>query len=285
MTTSHKDSEGSKEIPLAEKIENFSKSAIDKANFKKISIVIPICKSEILISTTLDSIFKQNYPDFEIIIVEQSGDKSLELIKAYRSEKVHVYSVSECKRYEMLNKGLSQATGEYINFLFPGDFYLYPETLQQIMVQALNSNSPPIVYCATLLRDGEVKILFRPYELELLKKGFQPSSLQSFWFRTDAIREIGKFNSNFQIRGGFELMCRFFLGKNFRYASLNRVLTDHEPTTLTRGAVFEHFWETMKVIYQYFGLWSTLQWLFIQKDIKRIIKLWLRSLKIAFSGR
>lgn len=256
-------------------------------DFPKVSIIIPTCNSSTLISPTIESVLEQNYPDFELLIIDASDDRTLDIIRSFRSEKIRIYSVGDCRRYQMLNKGISQAEGEYINFLFPGDFYLHPSSIKLLLSLALDEDKPTMVYCGTLLRQAkeETKVLYRPLTLDLLKRGQQPTSLQSCIFRTDFLSEVGKFDPTYNMRGGFELLCRLFLSRGFRYGSINRVLTDYDLRAITRYMVFEHFWETMSIIYRYFGLWSTIKWLFIQKDLKRLIKSWLHSFRIAFSGR
>ena len=254
--------------------------------FPLVSIIIPTSNAAQLIGPTLESLLNQDYPGFEIIIVDNSQDRTLEVIKNFHNNKLKVYSVAQSKRYEMLNKGLSQAKGEYVNFLFPGDYYIFHETLKQMMLLALEHNKPQLVYCGTLLRDAhsEAKILFRELSLELLKKGQQPTSLQSCWFQTKFIKEIGKFNPEYSMRGGFDLLCRFCLHKG-TFSSVNRVLTDYDLRAVTRQMVATHFWETMKTLYKYFGLSTVILWLFFhQKDWKRYLKLWLHSLRVAFSG-
>lgn len=255
--------------------------------FPKVSIVIPTSNVAQVIGLTLDSVLGQDYPTFEVIIIDSSEDHTLEVIKDFHSDKVRIYSVSHCTRYEMLNKGLSQAEGEYVNFLFPGDFYIYRETLKHMMALALENQKPQLVYCGTLLRDAteETKILYRELTLSLLQKGQQPTSLQSCWFHTDTLCELGKFDSSFRWRGGFELLCRFCLNKQLRYVSTKRVFTDYDLRVVGRRMVLIHFWETMKTVYRYFGFKDTLRWLFVQKDCRRFLKLWLRNLKIAFAGR
>ncbi|MBA3958382.1 MAG: glycosyltransferase [Parachlamydiaceae bacterium] len=274
-------------VPL---LENFSDSFEIKhadKDLPKVSIVIPTCNCTPLISSTLESILNQDYPNFEVIVVDSSDDRTTEVIKGYRSEKLRIVSISSCKRYESFNKGLSLADGEYVNFLNPGDFYTYQATLKQMMSLAIDNDKPQMVYCGTILREArtEVKILYRVLTLDLLKNGQQPTSLQACWFRADALRKIGKFNPQYNMRGGFELMCRFFLESDFRFASIKRIFIDYDLRLVTRQMVITHFWETMKTIYHFFGIGATLRWLWHQKDIKRFIKLWIHSLKVAFSGR
>lgn len=256
--------------------------------FPKVSIVIPSFNCAQSITTTLDSILEQDYPDYEVIIVDSgSTDRSLEVIKKYQSDKIHIFSVSNDKIYEKLNKGLSQSKGVYVNFLFPGDFYIYRETLKHIMGLALDCDRPHLVFCGTLLRDGkrEVKILYRHLSLKLLRNGQQPTSLQSIWFRTDIFRDIGKFKTTMQLRGGYEILCRLFLHRNLRTASAHRVLTDYDLRWVTKRMVILHFWETLQTVFKYFGFWATLRWFFLQKDTNRFAKLWWRSVKGAFLGK
>ena len=256
--------------------------------FPRVSVIIPTCDSTERISLTIDSILEQHYPDFELIIVDAgSRDRTLEVIKNYRDERIHIYSVSGFQRYEMLNKGISQASGEYINFLFPGDFYIHREALHEMMTVVLDRQKPDLVYCGTLLRDGksDPKILYRSLSLSLLRRGQQPTSLQSCWFKLDTFHLLGKFDTSYSLRGGFELMCRFCLHPDLREESIDVVLTDYDLRLVTRSMVWSHFKETLTTIRHYFGYMAAVRWLFIQKDFFRMLRIWFRTLKVAFLGR
>jgi len=256
--------------------------------FPKISVVIPTYNSAEKISLTFDSVLRQHYPDFEMIVVDSgSTDRTLEVIKNYRDERIHIYSVSGFERYEMLNKGIAQSKGDYVNCLFPGDFYIRSETLRHMMGLAIKHGNPPLLYCGTLIRDGrsEPKILLRPLNLQFLKKGLQPTSLQSCWFRTDILRELGKFDTEYRLRGGFELMCRYCLQVKQEFIATNWVLTDYDLRLVTRAMVTRHFFETLRTIYRHFGILTTIRWLFIQKDLSRMLRIWYRGVKTAFYGR
>lgn len=256
--------------------------------YPKVSIVIPTFNNCEKISLTLDSLLGQHYPDFEIIVIDSgSTDRTLEVVKNYRDERISIYSVLGCQRYEMLNKGIAHSTGEYVNCLFPGDYYILPETLLYMMKIALDHNKTELVFCGTLLRDGRTdpKILLRPFSLDLLKKGQQPTSLQSCWFKIETLRNLGKFNTDYTLRGGYELMCRFLLDSERRHIFTSRILTDYDLRHVTRTMVVSHFTETFSTIWRYFGVWSSLNWLLIQKDFDRILKIWWRQLTAAFTGR
>lgn len=269
-------------------IENVRKKYHDY-EYPKVTVVIPTLNCAQLVEITLESVFKQVYPDFEVIIVDAgSSDRTLEVVRAARSDKVRIFTASHYQLYEMLNKGISQATGRYLNFLFPGDYYIYSETLKEVMSLAIEHEEPELAFCGTLLRDGrrEVKIMYRHLTMRLLKRGQQPTSLQSIWFRSDLFRELGKFNTTYQLRGGYEFLCRFALHKNLGAVSTDRVLTDYDLRIISREKVFLHFWETFRTIWRFFGLAPTLRWLFFyQRDLRRLLVLWSRNIRVAFTGK
>ena len=87
-----------------------------------VTVVIPTFQSSQWIGPTLESVLNQDYPRFEVIVIDaSSSDRTLEVVKGFREERVKIYSVTGFNRYEMLNKGISLGKGEYINFIFPGD--------------------------------------------------------------------------------------------------------------------------------------------------------------------
>lgn len=263
------------------------KMAHEPYEWPKVSIVIPTYNCAQTISLTIESLLEQDYSNYEILIVDGgSRDRTLELIKTFRQDRIRIYSLPISQRYEMLNKGISHALGRYINCLFPGDFYISRTTLQQIMELAIKEKHPHLIYCGTLLRNGksEVKSLYRVLDLDLLKSGQQPTSLQSCWFRTDIFRELGKFNSKYSLRGCYEWLCRYMMHADFRTVSIHRILTDYDLRWVTRSMILQHFWETFTTVLYYYGPMATVRWFFRQKDGSRFLKLWWRNVRIAFFG-
>lgn len=253
-----------------------------------VSVIIPTYQCAQTINITIESILSQDYPDFEVLVVDGgSQDRTLELVSGWKDLRIKVFSITSHERYEMLNKGLSQATGRYVCFLFPGDFYIHHDTLRYMMSVALDNNLPDLVYCGTLIRDGKsaAKILFRELTVKKLQRGNQPTSLQSCWFKREIFKEIGKFNPEYVLRGGFDLFCRFLAVKHFRYVSVYRILTDYDLRLVTRSMVLRHFWETLVTVQKHYGLWIAFLWIFRQRDIARFFRLWLRSVRIAILGR
>lgn len=87
----------------------------------KFSIIIPVYNVEKYIKRCLDSVFKQTYKDFEVIVVDDgSTDKSIPIAEKYNVQilKTKHVSVSEAR-----NIGVKKANGEYLIFLDSDDYW------------------------------------------------------------------------------------------------------------------------------------------------------------------
>lgn len=256
--------------------------------YPKVSIILPTHNCSDILSVTLEKILTQSYPNFEVLIIDSSSeDNTLEIIKSFRSDKIHIFSTSEMNRYAQINAGIAQAKGEYLNILFPGDYYLYKNTLTFMMDLALDHQKPPLVFCGTLLRGAktETTILYRHLSPRLLRQGKQPTSLQACWFKKSLFQEIGKFDTEYDLRGGFDFLCRYTKKLGSKTVSKNRILLDYDLRRVTNSQTITHFKETYKIVKKHFGLRAAIKWLFIQKDLIRLFKDWLIRTRGALLGR
>lgn len=82
---------------------------------------------------TIKSVICQTYKEFEYIIVDGgSSDGSRDVIEQYRQSFSSVISEPDKGIYNAMNKGISLAHGEYLQFLNSGDCLIAPDTLQQV---------------------------------------------------------------------------------------------------------------------------------------------------------
>ena len=79
----------------------------------KVSIIIRTKNEERWIGSCLKSLYRQNYKDFEVIIVDyESDDKTIEKARQFPISKV--INISDYLPGKALNSGISNAHGEYI---------------------------------------------------------------------------------------------------------------------------------------------------------------------------
>ncbi len=91
----------------------------------KISIIIPIYNSEAYLHQCIESIIKQTYTDLEIILVNDGSTDNSAVICDYYAKKDPRIKVIHQKNQRIgaaRNKGLEEATGEWVTFLDSDDY-------------------------------------------------------------------------------------------------------------------------------------------------------------------
>jgi glycosyltransferase involved in cell wall biosynthesis len=104
----------------------------------KISIVVPNYNGGSTILATLKSLVDQNYPELEIVVVDGgSTDNSVDIIQQFEPYITWWVSERDNGQSQAINKGISQCTGEVINWLCsddllaPGALYLVGKTFSE----------------------------------------------------------------------------------------------------------------------------------------------------------
>lgn len=109
-----------------------------------ISVVIPCYNSEEFVARAIESVLKQTYNEYEIILVNNnSSDNTINLLNDYWKAKPEVIKIfNEYKKGAPAarNKGLYEAKGEWIQFL-DADDELLPEKLENQIAIANNSRA------------------------------------------------------------------------------------------------------------------------------------------------
>jgi len=87
-----------------------------------VSIVIPAYNAENFIEETIQSIYRQTYPDWEMIIVNDgSKDNTLDIINSILDERIKIINQQNAGVAVARNRGLSEAKGEYVVFFDADD--------------------------------------------------------------------------------------------------------------------------------------------------------------------
>lgn len=92
----------------------------------KISIIIPVYRVEAYINECVDSVLRQDYADFEVILVDDgSPDRCGAICDGYaaRDPRVQVIHKENGGLSDARNAGLARATGEYVLFLDSDDYW------------------------------------------------------------------------------------------------------------------------------------------------------------------
>ena len=113
-----------------------------------ISIILPIYNSAKTLNRTIDSILKQDYQDYELILINDgSTDKSKEICSEYINKYSHIkfFDIQNGGVSNARNIGLKNSTGDYIMFIDSDDEY-YEDTLSQVYQYIQNTKTEWIIF-------------------------------------------------------------------------------------------------------------------------------------------
>ncbi len=115
---------------------------MDHMNNPKISVIIPVYNVEKYLAQCLDSVVNQTFKDIEIICVNDgSTDGSEQILNEFANNdtRIHVITQENSGPGTARNKGLLNATGEYIYFI-DSDDYLCSTALEDMFEQCVKYN-------------------------------------------------------------------------------------------------------------------------------------------------
>lgn len=129
----------------------------------KFSIIIPTYNSANEVVNAIESIKKQSFKDYEIIVVDDcSTDNTAEILNKIEGIRV-VKNQENLKAGGSRNQGLNVAEGEYIIFLDADDYLAEEETLQKIN-DVIGKDVPDIVYLGFKKIGRDIEEIWIPTE-------------------------------------------------------------------------------------------------------------------------
>ncbi|GAB6009246.1 glycosyltransferase family 2 protein [Dysgonomonas reticulitermitis] len=99
----------------------------------KVSVITINYNNAAGLEKTIKSVLSQSYQDFEYIVIDGgSADRSREILESYSEEIDYWISEPDNGIYNAMNKGIRQATGQYLHFLNSGDTYASDNVLENV---------------------------------------------------------------------------------------------------------------------------------------------------------
>lgn len=184
----------------------------------KISIVTTTYNSASTIRDTLESVLRQDYDDYEHIIVDgKSDDSTLDIVRHYEPlYQGRLKWVSEADKgiYDAMNKGIKLASGDIIGILNSDDFYSDSHVLSDI-VKAIDGKDAvyaDIVYVDHDDISRKVRLYssagFKTWQFRL---GLMPAH-PSFYCRRTVYERTGIYSTEFKLAADFEFLLRAYSG-------------------------------------------------------------------------
>lgn len=157
-----------------------------------VSVILPIYNQEKYLAKALDSLRNQTLKNTEFICVNDgSKDNSLKILREYASKDSRIKIIDQKNQGcgAARNNGLKAATGEYIAFLDPDDWF-EPEALEELYKKSKKQNCDMIVF--NFNKVGENGNLLGRYNLKTrLQRFFNLNENENFNWRDIKPRVLG----------------------------------------------------------------------------------------------
>lgn len=99
----------------------------------KISVILPFYNAELTLNRAIESILKQDFRDFELILIDNnSTDDSKKIAERWKENDARIRLIEESRQGVMFasNRGAEEAYGEYISRM-DADDWAYPDKLKK----------------------------------------------------------------------------------------------------------------------------------------------------------
>lgn len=130
---------------------------------KKISIIIPVYKSERFLRRCLDSVVNQTYKNLEIILVDDGSPDDCGIIcdeYAEKDSRILVIHKENGGVSSARNVGLKAASGEWIGWV-DSDDWIEPD-MYEYLIGLTEKFSADVAQCGTVLEKGRERELYGP---------------------------------------------------------------------------------------------------------------------------
>jgi glycosyltransferase involved in cell wall biosynthesis len=195
----------------------------------KISVVTTCCDSAKTIGCTLESFFRQDYPEKELVVIDgASADETLSIVRSFPQECMIVISEPDRGIYDAMNKGFEQFTGDAIGFLNSDDRFHDHEALSEI-ARALDE-SDLVFGNIDFVEDHVLSRVVRKWRSSEYKRGaFREGWMAphpTCYSRRAVVDAVGFFDLRYRTAADYDWMLRAFELQDFRTRFLNRTLVN-----------------------------------------------------------
>lgn len=224
-----------------------------------LSIITVVYNGARFIEATIQSILGQDCKDFEYIIIDGgSTDGTLDLIHKYESQITKWISESDKGLYDAMNKGIHEASGEFLWFINAGDEIFDSTTVGKILRQG--KEKADIFYGEALIIDenrNEIGMRRQktPENLtwQSLKIGMVVSH-QSFIVRKD---KAPIYNLKYQCSADIEWVIQS-LKASVNIVNTHLILSRFMDGGRSKSTIRKNLTERFRIMIDHYGLLPTL---------------------------
>jgi len=183
-----------------------------------VSIIMTVYNCAEYIGDAIESVLIQNYPKFELIIINDgSTDSTKEVISRYEDQRIRYFYQENTGMSNALNHAVRQARGQYIMPLDADDM-MFPNFIAKHLSEFEKHPDADLVYCDVLLIDENskpIRIMNKPeyqdrrYLIRDLFRAGHPVVPFRLGIKTTVYDKIGLYDEKLKVGMDYDMMRRF----------------------------------------------------------------------------
>ncbi|WP_236218426.1 glycosyltransferase family 2 protein [Pseudomonas rhodesiae] len=276
---SNKKTDTSQRLEGGKRLAGDDSASKARAGLPLISIVTVVFNDVKNLQRTIDSISSQSYENLEHIVIDGfSWDGTLDVIKN-NSSIDYWLSEKDGGIYDAMNKGISAATGQWINFMNSGDVFFNSSVLSDVF-NGDNFSGKEMIYGDVEVDYGEFKKIKKSGSISSLKQGMQFSHQSLFAARS--LLAPMMFDVSYRTAADYDFIIRAWRqGATFHY--VNTVISSVSSGGVSDVRRVSSHQQRVKILnssldlstFDKFKLWLQSVAIFASEKIRSIFPAWL----------
>jgi len=174
-----------------------------------VSIVTPTYNSEKHLDEMFQSLLKQKFKNFEVIIIDGlSKDKTLDIVQKYKKMVTFCSSEKDKGIYDAFNKGIKKANGKYIGIVNSDDL-LMPNALKYL--EKYDKRNPKIDFIfGSVKKHWGVLHGYHPNKI-FYSWGFYSSHSTGFYIKKKSALKVGPYNLKYKYHADYDYFYRMII--------------------------------------------------------------------------
>ncbi len=231
--------------------------------FPLVSVIIPTYNRPKMLFEALQSVLRQTYKNYEIIIVNDGGVNAEAIISNLNTNTNILYIKHNNNKglSASRNTGIRNARGKYITYLDDDDIF-YPNHIETLS-NYLETNECHVAYTDAYRaiqkwQDGIYTVVNKdlPYSFDfdydrILKENFIP--VLCVMHRKSCFDRIDKFDENLTRLEDWDLWIR--MSRFYRFNHISKITCEFrwrdDGSTMTTGSQFEFSWSIINMFHKY----------------------------------
>ena len=184
------------------------------------SIITPVLNGEKFIKKNIESLKNQSFKNYEHIIIDgKSIDKTIQIINKNKNKKNILIIKKDKNLWEAINRGIKISKGNFIGILNSDD-YLYKNGLKIIYDYFKKDKSLSYIFGAV---KKNKRILYKLEKDKIFYKfNVYPSHSVSFFLKKNVQKEIGYYNSNYNLCADYDFFFKLFNNHKFKGSNTSK---------------------------------------------------------------